>query len=760
MVTKNSGRPRRKRSFSVKTQAFTLIEERLEDMGWTFKNTSEIYDHLVEETHLSLDTIRNFFNPQWKRYPEKKTVETIAALLNIKPCDLVQDWIVPEEENSDDTLNQEVILARSLFEKMLDKQRYLTSNLLINANLERSNVYVPLELVERKEISRHKEVKVERGADLYRPQHYENTRAIQMSQFLEEVIGKGNSPKSQGKRIAIIGEPGSGKTTRLQEVADWLLRENDGNLVIWISLADLQGETLEEFLLDVWLKIALERTTTDALSHEALVRKFKEGNVWLLLDGLDEMGIDGSPLSWLDSQLQGWISWAKVILTCRLNLWDGGRQPLYNFDVYQNCDFSDVQRDEFIRKFFNDTELSAGLIEKLNKPGKERIRNLARNPLRLTLICHSWCKRQGSLPETKAGLYKECVDAYYDWKEKPKVTGEQRKQLNKALGELAKQALEDRNYRFRITYDRASNILGDADEGLFKLALELGWLNQVGVASENPGEKIYAFLHPSFQEYFAAAVIEDGAYFMPDDPDNLEGYRIFDNNLKEVASYWLERDDIDQKSKEAVIDGLLNFNSGNVGLHAYSDNLVYTLYEDRAYSIALELVSYQPKIYLKPSILEQITEIIYNHVFNDDKYSQFAVKTTWIYKDCLAKLSVNLKLNILHYLLNDLRYDDNGVKYEYINKLTITGSISNQDRQILNKCLDLVIKHQPYLQLVFIARTLDNIDDKLKVQSLLRNIIYSSKDKVQDEEYYIYLCCWSLELLEKSSILILINLIS
>jgi hypothetical protein len=43
--------------------------------------------------------------------------------------------------------------------------------------------------------------------------------------------------------------------------------------------------------------------------------------------------------------------------------------------------------------------------------------------------------------------------------------------------------------------------LGDADEegSLLWLALELGWLNHVGVAAESPNEAAYAFFHPTFE---------------------------------------------------------------------------------------------------------------------------------------------------------------------------------------------------------------------------------------------------------------------
>jgi predicted NACHT family NTPase len=76
-----------------------------------------------------------------------------------------------------------------------------------------------------------------------------------LAQVLQE--GKG---QSKGRRIAVIGEPGAGKTTLLQSIAFWLFEDKNKNLglPIWISLADLQGKTLEEYLLQRWLKNALE----------------------------------------------------------------------------------------------------------------------------------------------------------------------------------------------------------------------------------------------------------------------------------------------------------------------------------------------------------------------------------------------------------------------------------------------------------------------------------------------------------------------
>lgn len=57
--------------------------------------------------------------------------------------------------------------------------------------------------------------------------------------------------------MAITGEPGSGKTTQLQKIGDWVFQEIGEDVAIWVSLADLQGKSLEEYLLHKWLKDAL-----------------------------------------------------------------------------------------------------------------------------------------------------------------------------------------------------------------------------------------------------------------------------------------------------------------------------------------------------------------------------------------------------------------------------------------------------------------------------------------------------------------------
>ncbi len=434
------------------------------------------------------------------------------------------------------------------------------------------------------------DISPEQGSRLYEPS-YEEKQRFEHEAFLEQ-INRDNVDKTQGHRIALIGEPGAGKTTQLQTIAFWILDNNLG-LPIWISLADLQEKSVEDYLLQHWLKKALKVVRVTEEQENAFVDLFKKNRVWLLLDAADEMS-SPQPLTDISQQLTGWVEDARVVLTCRMNVWEANAGALENFETYRLLNFEYPQQvQEFIGLCFDKKNPDKGkrLWNELNKPERQRIQDLVKNPLRLALLCSTWQYSDKGLPETKAELYQHFVEEFYNWKQKPEdIIAEKQEELNAALGRLAKRAIDQETSRFRLRHKLVREELGDAKQpnSLFWLALQLGWLNEVGLAAESATkEKVYAFYHPTFEEYFAALAVENWREFLNHVPDNpAQGdYRIFAPQWKEVILLWLGRENVGKKEKEEFISALVEFDDG-CGEFSAIDRVRRGFYEFRAYFLA------------------------------------------------------------------------------------------------------------------------------------------------------------------------------
>jgi hypothetical protein len=251
-----------------------------------------------------------------------------------------------ETEKPSETLvsKKEGLDWRSICRQSLPLRRELTSNELpSNSGLKPKldQVYVPLALVERRV------TKEKRGEGFPgQPGSKEEEKLISISEnsFFEEVLRQGRG-ESQGRRIAIIGEPGSGKTTRLQAIAAWILKDELG-LPIWISLADLNSNklTICQYLENVWLTNVGKNLTIDVLTAQ-------KDRIWLLLDGVDEMTsrVERGHVTQL---LTGWVQAGRVVMTCRVNVWEADKNSFSGFEVFRNLPFEPEQVELFIRKFF------------------------------------------------------------------------------------------------------------------------------------------------------------------------------------------------------------------------------------------------------------------------------------------------------------------------------------------------------------------------------------------------------------------------
>jgi len=488
-----------------------------------------------------------------------------------------------------------------LCKKRLKKEtpkRFINNPLTSGENPLRE-LYVPLGLIERKPDAQRRpreNASPPEASPFNQPDdQYEVVQKYDGEAFLEQVL-KHERSRSQGKRLAIVGDPGGGKTTLLQRIAYWILEERRG-FPIWIPLASVYEEWerkdegwLYHYLSKEWLKnTAGEPGKTPIELQHLFAELLKSGQVWLLLDGANEMALK-SPLMRIKEQLaKGWADSVKVVLNCRLNLWEVEKEALWEtFDIYRTLDFSyPDQVHEFINKRFGeDNPAAKRLQDKLAEENRKRLQDLVENPLRLALLCRIWKRGLATLPETKADFYRLLVKDHYQWKNDNTnkvftITENQKKELNQVLGQLARGAIDRDNFRFRLREsDIINHGLGEPDDegSLFWWALKLGWLLHVGFPTEgerNLGEKIYAFFHPTFQEYFASTVDDNYDFFLPlehrdrpiidkDNQGKYKRYRIFERQWKEVILLWLGRPEreVSDKQKEDFIRALVEFEDG------------------------------------------------------------------------------------------------------------------------------------------------------------------------------------------------------
>jgi hypothetical protein len=408
-----------------------------------------------------------------------------------------------------------------------------------------TNLCVPLTLIDthhdalaETSLSPESTEQLDDTEDVLPPHHF-----CSNDKFFQRTLGSNNQLPQAHHRIAIVGETGCGKQMLLQQMVRWILQHQPDACPIWIPLAELNDrnwDTLEQYLERKWLPEVFggEKNVTEQ-TLPALRKLFESERVWLLLEGLDEMPIFNSKESHFEviaKELTSSVAPARVVLTCRTNLWEQERSNvLEDFEIYRIAGFTYPQQvHQFIDQWFaadrpsaERGNLASSLKAKLEKPGKERLREIIKNPICLRVLCQTWQMEKGRLPENKATLYEQFIQAIYQVKQVgvSEQTAGERQQLNNGLGILALEVMRPETTQFKLRQTEAYKQIEKADSQLFNLALNMGLLSFVGKTDQDPNEWFYEFWHPILQEYFAAHQVEDWRFFL--NPER-GVYRLFD----------------------------------------------------------------------------------------------------------------------------------------------------------------------------------------------------------------------------------------
>jgi len=368
---------------------------------------------------------------------------------------------------------------------------------------------------------------------------------------------------NKNQYLVLLGDPGSGKSTFINFITCCLAGEKLSSE--YVTLSHLGTSWTHNWLLPVrvvlrdfvvrgmlqekeknnseqlvnFLKTELKK---DLVSFAPILHKYLEkGKAIILLDGFDEVPDAYQNRKQIIDILNKSVEEfprCRFLLTSRTYAWERQEWKINKFSEAKLASFTEQQIETFIDRWYKhsnvqkrsnlspeDAQGKAALL-KYAILHNQRLTELARRPLLLTLMSslHAW--QGGDLPEKREELYDKSLELLlYIWERSRIVRDSQGKEkgISPAIIEWLKtdrrkllSALEQIGYEAhaeQLTYKGTADIQGDViGKALWKIRgdpdLKLDRVmeyiqNRAGLLIQR-GVDTYTFHHRSFQEYLAA----------------------------------------------------------------------------------------------------------------------------------------------------------------------------------------------------------------------------------------------------------------
>ena len=331
--------------------------------------------------------------------------------------------------------------------------------------------------------------------------------------------------------LMLLGTPGVGKSTFLRKVGLEALKGREGNFAHKCIPVFLELKRFTADQIDIEALITHEFKICGYPYPDQMVRTgLESGKLLILFDGLDE--VPAANVNNVIRKIEDFAdqySQNRFIASCRIAAYTGGFRQ---FTEVEMADFDDAQIEAYIKNWFDSTpdpyryELDEEVKtadqcwKALNARGHHATKELARNPLLLTLLCMVYDNSQ-NFPQNRADLYEKALNIFLEeWMAEKRVRQEE------SIGQYLGVAAEKRMLSEIAAKNFEANYLFFSKAELIKQIQEFGEGN-INTPSTFNAPKIletilidqglfvervrgsYSFSHLTFQEYLTANYIKE-----------------------------------------------------------------------------------------------------------------------------------------------------------------------------------------------------------------------------------------------------------
>ena len=331
--------------------------------------------------------------------------------------------------------------------------------------------------------------------------------------------------------LMLLGAPGVGKSTFLRKVGLEALKENNSKFehkCIPVFL-ELKRFTADEINIETLITEEL-RTCGFPDPEQVTEKALKSGKLLILFDGLDEVPV--ANVDKVVSKIEGFVNQYKqnrFIASCQVAAYKGG---FTLFTDVEMAAFDDTQIEAYIKKWFDSTpgdyrqqldaemETSQKCWNTLNAIEHQATKELARNPLLLTLLCMVYDNSQ-NFPRNRASLYEKALNIFLEeWPTERRIRRE----------ESISRYLDIADEKWMLSEIAAKNF--EKNLFFFSQAELIAQIREFGAGNANTPETFnapkiletilidqglfvervrgsYSFSHLTFQEYLTANYIVD-----------------------------------------------------------------------------------------------------------------------------------------------------------------------------------------------------------------------------------------------------------